>query len=198
MAAIGVPDLVASAFRDNCGAGQGRRIGSRLSATARNSTHRKAQHGGRCDDVCSADRPLLQVPLGQLKTEIARLQKHLLEMPADGFQSLRDLTEQSLASAKKELQARKPEGANLDRAIAKQRQTTKARTLAKSQIHDCQAAVQRVDLQQAINADAAASQEVQKMRALIAEAEADIREVRAPSAGPLGGPTQPSLRNFLG
>ena len=133
----------------------------------------------------TTERPLIQVPLAQLKTEISRLEKHLLDMPAEGFQALRDITESSLMTAKRELQARKPEGASLDKAIARQRQTAKAKLLAEEQVQDCRAALERAEkaLAQANEADQLANQDVQKMRALIAEAEppADIRSVPTPA-----------------
>ena len=64
-------------------------------------------------------------------------------MPADGFQALRDITKQSLVAAKTELQARKPEGVTLDRAVARQRQTAKAKLLAESQVQGCRAPLER-------------------------------------------------------
>ena len=150
------------------------------------------------DGQQGGDRPLVQIPAAQLKSEISRLEKHLLEMPADGFQALRDITEQSLMTAKRELQARKPEGASLDKAIARQRQAAKAKQLAEEQVKDCQAALDRADkaLQLANEADQVATQEVQKMRALIADSEhsAEQRPIATPA---IGKQTAQNLCTFL-
>ena len=115
------------------------------------------------------ERPLLHLPVAQLKSEIARLERHLLDMPVEGFQALRD----SLMAVKAELQARKPEGASLDKAIARQRQASKARQLAEEQVQESQAALERAHkaLQIAQEGEQAANQEVQKMRTMIADAE---------------------------
>ena len=144
------------------------------------------------------ERPLLQLPVTQLKAEIARLERHLLDMPVDGFQTLRDATEQSLMAAKAELQARKPEGASLDKAIARQRQAAKARLLAEEQVQDCHAALDRAHkaLQQAQEGEQAANQEVHKMRALIADAET-TPELKTPHFPPMGQQTLHALCRFL-
>ena len=49
-------------------------------------------------------------------------------------------------SAKRELQARKPEGATLDQAIARQRQAHKARTLAEDNVQDMKDGLSRAEM----------------------------------------------------
>ena len=144
------------------------------------------------------DRPLLHLPVTQLKSEIARLERHLLDMPVDGFQALRDATEQSLTAVKAELQARKPEGASLDKAIARQRQAAKARQLAEDQVQESQAALDRAHkaLHLAHEGEQAANQEVQKMRTLIAEAET-TPELKPPQLPSMGQQTLQALCGFL-
>ena len=128
------------------------------------------------------DRPLLNVPLAALKAEISRLEKHLLDMPSEGFQGLHDQTEVSLMAAKREMQARKPEGATLDQAIARQRQTNKAHTVAEAHVRDLKESLQRAEaaLQQAVEQENQATQEVQRVRSLISERE-NGSEIRMPT-----------------
>ena len=135
--------------------------------TAGEPSHWGKPEGIDVEVGASNDRPFLQVPLAQLKTEISRLEKHFLDMPVEGFQALRDVTEASLMTAKRELQARKPEGASLDKTIARQRQTAKAKLLTEEQVRDCRAALERAEkaLLQASDADQIANQDVQKMGA---------------------------------
>ena len=115
------------------------------------------------------DRPLLSVPLASLKAEVGRLEKHLLDMPPDGFQTLHEQVELNLVAARRELQARRPEGAMLDQAIARQRQAQKAKTMAETHLQETREALSRADvaLQQATEADTLATQEIQRVRALI-------------------------------
>ena len=83
------------------------------------------------------DRPLLHVPLAMVgDSPIGNLSigEHVLEMPAEGFQSLREKAELGLDSAKKEIQARRPEGATLDQATARQRQVAKVRALTETHL----------------------------------------------------------------
>ena len=124
-------------------------------------------------ETVAPDRPLINVSITNLKAEIGRLEKHLLDMPAEGFQSLRDQAEISLMAAKRELQARKPEGATLDQAIAHQRQASKARTLAEAHVQDMKDGLSRAEvaLQQAVEAETQATQEVQRVRSLISKHE---------------------------
>ena len=75
-------------------------------------------------------------------------------------------------AAKQEPQARKPEGATLDKAIARQHQTAKGKTLAEQHAAECKGAPLWADvaLQLAVEADQTANAEVFKMRA-------DVRRV---------------------
>ena len=78
------------------------------------------------------ERPLLQVPAAQLKIEIPRLERHL------------------------------PEGASLDKAIARQREAAKAKLLAEEQVQDCQAALKRAE--KALQLENQADQPTRKCR----------------------------------
>ena len=149
-------------------------------------------------DPPAPERPLLNVPLATLRAEIARLEKHLLDMPSEGFQGLRDQTELSLMAAKKELQARKPKGATLDQAIARQRQANKARTVAESHVQDLKDSLSRAEtaLSQAIEQEHQANQEVQRVRSLISEHDPGS-EIRMPTPCNVSSAVLVGLYQFL-
>ena len=121
--------------------------------------------------VPPGDRPLQQLSAQQLKLEIARLERHILEMPQDGYGPLRDALEDNLAITKAELLARKPEGQALDQAVAKHKQAIKARQVAEANLEKARQSLQLATtaLEQTTSAEELAAQEVQKQRAAISE-----------------------------
>ena len=118
-------------------------------------------------------RPLEHLTVAQLKTEIGRLEKHLLDLPPEAFQPLRDSLEEHLQLCKAEIQAKRPpgQGQTLDKAIARQRQTARARQNAEEQVLHCQQALTAAQqtLAQATKAEEAATAEVTRVRQQITE-----------------------------
>ena len=161
----------------------------------RNDTPTRGPAGGACSASSRQNRT--HGP-GQWPDRTAPLEKHLLDMLAEGFQNLRDQVEQSLTAAKRELQARRPEGATLDQAIARQRQASKARSVAETHVQDTTEALKRAEhaLQVAIEAEQSATQEVQRVRTLIAEAEPP-GELKPPSLATVPPQALSGLFQFL-
>ena len=115
------------------------------------------------------ERPLQQLSVSQLRTEISRLERHILELPQGGYAPLRDALETSLA----EFLARKPEGQALDQAVARHKQAIKTRQLAQANLDQAQGSVRLATsaLEQTKIAENLAAQEVQKQSAAISDFE---------------------------
>ena len=67
------------------------------------------------------------LPLSQLRQEKLKLEKHILDLPEDGFANLREQLELTLAATIKEIQQRRPAGQSLDQALSRHKAATKAR-----------------------------------------------------------------------
>ena len=113
----------------------------------------------------AADSALHNLTTTQLRQEISRMDKHLQELPSEVFSSLRLSIEQSLQQAREELVSRRPEGQLLDQAIARHKQSLKARQLAetrqKQALEDLRLA--ETSLEQAAAAEESAQLEVARL-----------------------------------
>ena len=122
----------------------------------------------------AADSALHNLTTTQLRQEISRMDRHLQELPSDVFSSLRLSIEQSLQQAREELVSRRPEGQLLDQAIARHKQSLRARQLAetrqKQALEDLRLA--ETSLEQAAAAEESAQLEVARLRQQISDAEA--------------------------
>ena len=101
------------------------------------------------------------VPISQLKQEKLKLQKHILELPEDGFAALREQLELTLAATVKEIQQRRPAGQSLDQALSRHKAATKARAAAEDHLKQAEEAVVRAQhaLQTARDAETPLAQE---------------------------------------
>ena len=120
------------------------------------------------------DSGLHNLTTTQLRQEISRMDKHLQDLPSEVFSSLRLSIEQNLQQAREELVSRRPEGQLLDQAIAKHKQSLRARQLAetrqKQALEDLRLA--ETSLEQATLAEESAQLEVARLRQQISDAEA--------------------------
>ena len=91
-----------------------------------NGTRRGHHHGGRPGQHPPRERPLPGLSAQQLRQEIARLERHILDFSQDAYGPLCDALEDDLAQNGSELLARKPEGQSLDQAVAKHKQAQRA------------------------------------------------------------------------
>ena len=82
----------------------------------------------------TTERPLEHLSVPQIKAEIARLERHLLDLAADAFHGLRDSLEQNLALCRNELKGKQSPGQTLDQATSKLRIAQKARQAAQEQV----------------------------------------------------------------
>ena len=119
------------------------------------------------------ERPMQHVPISQLKQEKLKLEKHILEVPEDGFAALREQLELTLAATVKEIQQRRPAGQSLDQALSRHKAATKARAAAEDHLKQAEEAVVRAQhaLQTAKDAETQLAQEVSRVRNSIAEDE---------------------------
>ena len=140
------------------------------------------------------ERPLQQLGLQQLRQQITRLERHILELPQEGYGHLRDSLEDSLAATRAELMARKPEGQALDQAIAKHKQATKAKQIAEQNLEQAKESLRLATTayEQTKLAEEAAAQEVQKQRSAISDF-----EPTQPPATMLPAPTMVGLYQIL-
>ena len=122
-------------------------------------------------EVGGMDRPMQHVPLAQLRQEKLKLEKHILELPNDGFAALREQLEATLTATTKEIQQRKPAGQSLDQALARHKAATRARAIAEEHLQQSEDALTRAKqaLQTARDHELQTGQDVAKVRALIAE-----------------------------
>ena len=136
-------------------------------------------------ETSSPARPLQSLPLTSLKTEIQRLEKYLLDLPAEAFHSLRGQLETNLAQCKLELRLRLPQGQTLDQAQARLRQTPKARLAATEELDQARQTVVAAEatLQQAVQAEEQTQLELNRVKALISDADAP-RETAPPPLSP--------------
>ena len=140
------------------------------------------------------ERPLQQLSLQHLRQQITRLERHILELPQEGYGALRDSLEESLAATRAEVVARKPEGQALDQAIARHKQAAKAKQVAEQNLakarETLRIATEAYD--QTCAAEDAAAQEVQKQRSAISDFDPP-----APSPALLPTPTMVGLYQIL-
>ena len=94
------------------------------------------------DHGCS-ERPMQHLPLSQLRQEKLKLEKHILELPVEGFYNLRDQLEITLAMTVKEIQQRKPAGQSLDQALSRHKAAVRARSAAEEHLKQAEEAVNR-------------------------------------------------------
>ena len=129
------------------------------------------------------ERPLQQLSVSQLRMEITRLERHILDLPQEGYVALRDALETSLHATKTELMARKPEGQALDQAVARHKQAVKARQLAQTRLEQALGGVRLATeaVESTKMAEKVAAQEVTKQRSAISEYD-----------HPIAGPTVPT------
>ena len=120
------------------------------------------------------ERPLQGLSAQQLRQEIARLERHILDLPQDGYGPLRDALEDNLAQTRAELLARKPEGQALDQAVAKHKHAQRALQLATQNRDQARESLRLAEaaFQQTKLTEEAAAQEVQKQRSAISDYEA--------------------------
>ena len=99
---------------------------------------------------------------------------------------------------KRDPKSSRPEGATLDQAIGRQRQAVKARALAETHLKDTREALLRAEaaVQHATEAEQAATQEVQRIRLLIAESESSP-EIRVPAPAQISSQVFADLLRFL-
>ena len=124
------------------------------------------------DHGCS-ERPMQHLPLSQLRQEKLKLEKHILELPVEGFSNLRDQLEITLAMTVKEIKQRKPAGQSLDQALSRHKAAVRARSAVEEHLKQAEEAVTRAQqaLQTAKEAELQMAQEVSKVRNSIAEDE---------------------------
>ena len=122
-------------------------------------------------DVSPPERPMQSLTLAQLKAEKLKLERHILELPNDGFVALREQLEESLVATTREIQCRKPAGQTLDQALARHKMAIRAKTAAEEHLAQAEASLLRAKtaLQQATENETMASQEVTRVKAAIAE-----------------------------
>ena len=122
-------------------------------------------------DSPDTDRPLQHLPLAQLRQEKLKLEKHILELPNDGFSNLREQLELTLSATVREINQRKPAGQSLDQALSRHKAAVKAKAAAEEHLHQAEAAVARAQqaLQNARDTEAQTAQDVSRVRASIAD-----------------------------
>ena len=124
-------------------------------------------------ETAATERPMQHLQLAQLRQEKLKLEKHILDLPHEGFAALREQLEATLAATVKEMQHRKPAGQSLDHALSRHKAAIKARALAEDHLKQAEEAVGRAQqaLQTARETEQQLAQEVSKVRASIAEDE---------------------------
>ena len=97
------------------------------------------------------DRPLQSISLAQLKAEKLKIEKHILDLPNEGFGLLREHLKQSFAATTKEIELRKPAGQTLDQALAEHKATIRTKVIAEKHLVQAEHALLRAQksLQQA-------------------------------------------------
>ena len=133
--------------------------------------------------------PLQGLSAQQLRQEIARLERHILDLAQDGYGPLRDALEDNLAQTRAELLARKPEGQALDQAVAKHKHAQRALQLATQKRDQARESLRLAEaaFQQTKLTEEAAAQEVQKQRSTISDYEALAPPLRPVSSEKLVG-----------
>ena len=120
----------------------------------------------------SATRPLEHLSEQQVRAEIVRLERHLLELTADAFHGLRDQLEASLSQCRGELQAKLSNGQTLDQASSKLRLAQKTKTAAAEHLQKVKAMLASAEtaLQQAEQQEEQARQTLTQIHARIGQA----------------------------
>ena len=122
-------------------------------------------------DVSPPERPMQSLSLAQLKAEKMKLERHILELPNEGFTALREQLEESLGATTREIQCRKPAGQTLDQALARHKTAVRAKAAAEEHLAQAEASLIRAKaaLQQAADHETYAAQEVTRVKAAITE-----------------------------
>ena len=94
-------------------------------------------------DSADTDRPMQHLPLSQLRQEKLKLEKHILELPNDGFANLREQLELTLSATIREIDQRKPAGQSLDQALSRHKAAAKAKAAAEEHLQQAEAAEAR-------------------------------------------------------
>ena len=110
----------------------------------------------------------------QLKAEIAKLEKFLLDLDAsDGFATLREHTEASLTQCRNLLASKRMPGQQLDQSLAKLKACSQAKELAAKHVEALRLDLHNAELalEQAEQAETVAQKEVQRIRAQVSDQE---------------------------
>ena len=126
------------------------------------------------DSPQAKERPLQLLIAAQLRQEIVRLEKHILDLPQEGYGSLRDTLEDNLSATRTELLARQPSGQALDQAVARHKQAAKTLQIAEQSLSKEKESLHLAEVayEQTKQAEETAAREVIKQRSAISEFEA--------------------------
>ena len=147
-------------------------------------------------ETSSLDRPFQALSLPLFQAEKLKLEKHILDLPDEGFGPLREQLEQPLAAATREIGLRRTAGQTLDQALARHKAACRAKTLAEEHLQQAEQSLARAQesLQQATEAEAQAAQKaVQAQDPYCKEDSAERVKTQSGSTASHGTPFTPGI-----